>query len=64
MKRLIKRLALYPNVIERPLCEAIVHGEKMVFEVISKRGNFVRIRNDRKIEVIHIDEISDLKVLD
>ncbi len=62
IEKLIRRLALYPNVLIRPLCEATINGEKAEIQILSKRGDKIRIRRDRKIETVHIDEIESLTV--
>lgn len=62
IRQLVRRLAFYPNVLERPVCEAKINGDKVWIQILSKRGDQVRIRRNRKIETIHIDEIEELEV--
>ncbi|WAA08638.1 hypothetical protein [Fervidibacillus albus] len=62
-KEMIRRLALYPSVLQRPFCEATVQGEKKRFQVLSKRGNLVRIKTGKSIETYHIGEFEDFQIL-
>jgi len=62
IRQLVRRLAIYPNVLVRPVCEAKINGEKVWIQILTKRGDQVRIRRNRKIETIHIDEIEELEI--
>ncbi|WP_033829526.1 hypothetical protein [Bacillus andreraoultii] len=63
IRQLVKRLAFYPSVLDRPICEAKINGEVVNVQIISKRGNKVRIKKGRKLESIHINEIDELTIL-
>lgn len=63
MRDTLRRLSLYPHVIQRPLCEAVVNGKTMHFQVIGKRGDQIRIKHKREILDVTIDDIQDLKIL-
>lgn len=63
MRKLIRRLALYPIGIERPICEAEISGERKKFQVISKRGNRLRIFYKRRYEWVEIDDIKNFTVI-
>lgn len=59
----LRRLSLYPHVLQRPFCEAEIHGEKVVFQVIGKRGDLIRIKQKKEIKTVNIDEIKNFKIL-
>ncbi len=59
----LRRLSLYPHLVQRPTCEAIIKGKKMQFQVIGKRGDQIRIKHKRDIMDIMIDEIREFKIL-
>ncbi|WAA13080.1 hypothetical protein [Fervidibacillus halotolerans] len=63
IKEVIRRLALYPPVLERPICEATIRGERKRFQVLSKRGNFVRIKVDNSIEMYNYKEFYDFQII-
>ncbi|MFS8652536.1 MAG: hypothetical protein FWJ66_11580 [Caldibacillus sp.] len=59
----LRRLSLYPHLVQRPTCEAIIKGKKMQFQVIGKRGDQIRIKHKREIMDIMIDDIREFKIL-
>lgn len=63
LKSLITRLSRYPNVIERPVCEAVINGEKLKLQIISKRGETVKVMIARTIRIIDLSEIEELSIL-
>ncbi|WP_062351995.1 hypothetical protein [Bacillus kwashiorkori] len=63
LKAIIRRLALYPRVLERPYCQANIHGEKIVFQVLSKRGDNVRLKTKKKIIVCKITDITEFEII-
>lgn len=63
IKALIRRLSVFPPVLQRPNCEAIIRGESRIIKVISKRGNQVKIQGNNVTEIVEIDDIEELKVL-
>lgn len=63
IRQLVKRLAFYPSVLDRPICEAKINGEEVHVQIISKRGNKVKIKKGRRLESIHINEIDELTIL-
>lgn len=64
LKKLIRRLAVFPRVLERPYCEATIHGKKRIVQILSKRGNKVRVKyRNNQIEVYDIGDFDDLKIL-
>ena len=62
LTRLIRRLAFYPNVLSRPICEGEIKGELCIFQVISKRGNRVRILKEQGLDWVQIDDIKSLTI--
>ena len=64
LKNLIRRLAVFPRVLERPYCEAIINGEKRIVQILSKRGNSVRVKyRNNRIETYDIGDFDDLQIL-
>jgi hypothetical protein len=63
IQKLINRLAIYPYVLERPFCEAMINGKKEIIQIMGKRGKKIRIKRNRKIENVHIHDIEYLNVL-
>jgi len=63
LKSFIRRLALYPDVISRPVCSAIVEGKKINFHIISKRGDLVRIKYNNRVKDVKIDDIKDFTII-
>ena len=63
LRTLITRLARYPNVIERPVCEAVINGKKVNLQVLSKRGDLVKVKVARTIKKIPITEFEQLSIL-
>ncbi|MGG5253250.1 hypothetical protein ACQYAD_07120 [Neobacillus sp. SM06] len=63
LRALITRLARYPNVIERPICEAVLNGKKVNLQVLSKRGDLVKVKVARTIKKIPITEFEQLSIL-
>ena len=60
---LITRLARYPNVIERPMCEAVIDGKKIKLQVMSKRGDIVKVKIGRTIKKIALTDFEELSIL-
>ncbi len=64
LKKLIRRLAVFPRVLERPYCEATIQGKKRIVQILSKRGNKVRVKyRNNQIEAYDIGDFEDLKIL-
>lgn len=63
VRRLITRLSRYPDFVTKPLCEAIIRGEKVLLQIDKKRGDRVRVIINSKKQMIDIHDISDLSVL-
>ncbi|XJZ28203.1 hypothetical protein ACF5W4_05235 [Bacillota bacterium Lsc_1132] len=63
LRALITRLARYPNVIERPVCEAVIDGKKIKLQVISKRGDMVKVKVARTIKKFAITDFEELSIL-
>lgn len=63
IRAMITRLAHYPNVIERPFCEAVINGTKVALQIMSKRGDSVKVKIGRSIIKCAILDIEDLLVL-
>ena len=63
LRDILRRLSLYPHVVQRPMCEAVIKGKKMQFQVIGKRGDQIRIKHKRDILNIMIDDIRDFKII-
>jgi|GEM_PF-4874606 len=64
LKNLIRRLAVFPRVLERPYCEVTILGQKRIAQILSKRGDKVRIKyRNNKIETYDINDIEDVKIL-
>lgn len=63
VRRLVSRLSRYPDFVRKPLCEAIVRGEKVRMQVDKKRGDQVRVIINSKKKTIDIYDISELIVL-
>ena len=59
----ITRLARYPLVVPKPLCELTVQGEKVNAIIESKRGEMIRLRVGEVSQSIPIDDIEDVKLL-
>ncbi len=57
------RLARYPAVVKRPLCELKVDGKTITGQIESKRGELLKIRVDGIIRMIAIDDIEELSIL-
>jgi len=63
LKKQIKRLTFLPRVLERPICEAEIEGKKVWFQVLSNRGDYIRIKMNRRTKNINIADIKNFKVL-
>ncbi len=59
----VTRLARYPLVVPKPLCELMIQGEKVNAVIESKRGEMVRLRVGAVTQSIPIDDIEDIKLL-
>ena len=59
----ITRLARYPLVVPKPLCELTIQGEKVNAIIESKRGEMIRMRVGEISQSIPIDDIDDVKLL-
>ncbi|PLR78799.1 hypothetical protein CU633_03120 [Bacillus sp. V3-13] len=64
IRKKIAHLARYRNSIVKPLCEAIIDGKPIRFQVISKRGNFVKVKIGRHQKKFYINEITDIKIIE
>ncbi|PLR81441.1 hypothetical protein CVD25_09495 [Bacillus canaveralius] len=60
----IAHLARYWNGIETPVCEAIIDGQPIKFQVISKKGNFVKVKIGRHQKKFNIDDITDIIIFE
>ncbi|OCA84241.1 hypothetical protein A8F94_16120 [Bacillus sp. FJAT-27225] len=60
----VTRLSRYPIFLKKPLAEAVVGGQKMIFEVHRKRNRELLVKMDEKYKTITIDDITSIKVLD
>ena len=63
VRMMITRLARYPLVIPKPVCELTVLGEKLNGVIESKRGEMVRVRVGTNFKSISIHDIEDVKIL-
>ena len=63
VKTKITRLARYPLVVPKPLCELTIQGEKVNAIIESKRGEMIRLRVGEVLQSIPIDDIEDVKLL-
>lgn len=63
IRALITRLARYPSVIEKPICEAVINGKKVHLQILSKRGETIKVRIARSVKKIEISEIEELSIL-
>ena len=63
VKTKITRLARYPLVVPKPLCELTIQGEKVNAIIESKRGEMIRLRVGDVSQSIPIDDIEDVKLL-
>jgi hypothetical protein len=61
--RLVTRLSRYPNVLPKPYCEAVVNGEKVTFQIETKRGGQIRVKEGKRYRIIEISDITDINVL-
>lgn len=59
----ITRLARYPLVVPKPLCELTIQGEKVNAIIESKRGEMIKIRVGTVSQSVSIDDIEDVKLL-
>ena len=59
----ITRLARYPLVVPKPLCELTIQGEKVNAIIESKRGEMIRMRVGTISQSVPIDDIDDVKLL-
>lgn len=63
IKKMISRLARYPNVMKRPMCEAEIGGKKQKFQVESKRGDLVKIKAGKQYYQYAISEFKDFRII-
>lgn len=63
MKALITKLSRYPDVIEKPICEAIIAGKKVRLQVIGMRDDILRAKVGATIKRFAISDIEDLVVV-
>ena len=63
VKTKITRLARYPLVVPKPLCELTIQGEKVNAIIESKRGEMIRLRVGEVSQSVPIDDIEDVKLL-
>lgn len=63
IKKVISRLARYPNVMKRPMCEAEIGGKKQKFQVESKRGDLVKIKTGKQYYQYAISEFKDFRII-
>ncbi len=59
----VTRLARYPLVVPKPVCELTIQGEKVNAIIESKRGEMVRLRVGSVTKSFSIDEIEDIKIV-
>ncbi len=59
----VTRLARYPLVVPKPLCELTIQGEEVNAGIESKRGEMVMLRVGDVSQSIPIDDIEDIKLL-
>lgn len=63
IRALITRLARYPSVIEKPVCEAVIDGKKMKIQIISKRGDTIKVMSARTIKKFEISDFEELSII-
>jgi hypothetical protein len=63
IKKIISRLARYPNVMKRPMCEAKIGGKKQRFQVESKRGELVKIKSGENYYHYSIADFAEFTIL-
>ena len=59
----VMRLARYPRVVPKPLCELTIQGEKVNAVLESKRGEMVRLQIGDESQIISINDIEDIRIL-
>ena len=59
----VMRLARYPRVVPKPLCELTIQGEKVNAILESKRGEMVRLQIGEESQIISINDIEDIRIL-
>lgn len=63
VRMVITRLARYPHVVPKPLCELMIQGEKVSAILESKRGELVRLRIGDRYQSISINDIEEIRIL-
>ncbi|CAM3664861.1 hypothetical protein [Mesobacillus zeae] len=63
VKKQILLLVRYPPVLAKPMCEIVYNKKMLRAQVISKRGNKVKLKIGRRHKIVEIDDIQDLRVL-
>lgn len=58
----LTRLARYPNVVERPYCNAIINGKSTTVQILSKRGNEIKVKEGHNITTYLISDFEELVV--
>lgn len=59
----VTRIARYPLVVPKPVCELTIHGEKVNAIIESKRGEMVKLRVGAVTKSFPMDDIDDIKIL-
>lgn len=57
------RLARYPTIIERPYCEVTINGENLIVQILSKRGNEIKVKEGNAIKTYLIRDFERLVIL-
>ncbi|MDQ0217468.1 hypothetical protein ELQ35_06980 [Peribacillus cavernae] len=59
----LTKLARYPSNIPKPICEAIVKGKILSFQVLSKRGDLIKVKAGDAILELDISDIQHFRLV-
>lgn len=59
----IARLARYPLVVDKPICQLRVDGEWVEGQIDSKRGKLIKVNCGQEIKWLKIEEIEEILIM-
>lgn len=59
----IARLARYPLVVDKPICQLRVNGEWVEGQIDSKRGKLIKVNCGQEVKWLKIEEIEEILIM-